>query len=397
MPTAIAVTSADLVLPPTDPGTPRAAVLPPPEGRPLDAWVADLQQLLARYGHVVAVCPTSVPAAVEHRLHAVRSLLESDRIALVRTDLPPLGAAVLVRQLCQLAAFDLSPGVLASAARLLAHYIYAGAVLGSVSRLDRVPVGLGSHLKSWLPGAHFAVLAGPTPQMVRVGGGGKAEEPLAGPEFATELLLARGQLQTDWPATALVPRWRIPGPVQETPLPASSPGWWGTGKLVEFAAYLPDPSVLHQLVASVRRETCHWCGMDLIGDRCGFCAAPLTVPEPGAGPRQAGAYGGAGGGGAHAGAYTAGQGADPYATDPYATDPHTVDPYMADSYTVAPHATDPHAGARGADPHALGPHAADPRRALGPADAPDPHAPRPAVPHPTRALEPGAQTPRALP
>ncbi|SEC60651.1 hypothetical protein [Streptomyces sp. TLI_105] len=293
MPTAIAVTSADLVLPPTDPGTPQAAVLPPPETRSLDASLADMQQLLARYGHVVVVCPTAAPAAVEHRLHAVRSLLESDRIALVRTDLPPLGAAVLVRQLRQLAGYDLNAGVLASAARLLAHYIYAGAVLGSVSRLDRVPVSLGSHLKGWLPGAHFAVLAGPTPQIVRLGsrsgsasGSGSRSasasggESLAGPEFATELLLARGQLQTDWPTTALVPRWRIPGPVHEVPLPASSPGWWGTGKLVEFAAYLPDPSVLHQLVSSVRRETCHWCGMELIGDRCGFCAAPLPPAAP---------------------------------------------------------------------------------------------------------------------
>ncbi|WP_435059349.1 hypothetical protein [Streptomyces sp. bgisy060] len=301
MPAAIAVTSADLVLPPTDPGTPQAVVLPPPDTRPLDASLADMQQLLARYGHVVVVCPAAAPTAVEHRLHTVRALLESDRIALVRTDLPPLGAAVLVRQLRQLAGCDFSPGVLASAARLLAHYIYAGAVLGSVSRLDRVPVSLGSHLKGWLPGAHFAVLAGPTPQMVRLGSGknaASAGESLAGPEFGTELLLARGQLQTDWPTTTLAPHWRIPGPVHEAPLPASSPGWWGTGKLVEFAAYLPDLPVLYQLVSSVRRETCHWCGMELIGDRCGFCAAPLPPaappPDPGShalrpGPR-AGAH-----------------------------------------------------------------------------------------------------------
>ncbi|MFE0699597.1 hypothetical protein [Streptomyces sp. NPDC058872] len=293
MPAAIAVTSADLVLPPTDPGTPQAVVLPPPDTRPLDASLADMQQLLSRYGHVVVVCPTAAPAAVEHRLHTVRALLESDRIALVRTDLPPLGAAVLVRQLRQLAGCDFSPGVLASAARLLAHYIYAGAVLGSVSRLDRVPVSLGSHLKGWLPGAHFAVLAGPTPQMVRLGSGKKAAsagDSLAGPEFGTELLLARGQLQTDWPTTTLAPHWRVPGPVHEAPLPASSPDWWGTGKLVEFAAYLPDLPVLYQLVSSVRRETCHWCGMELIGDRCGFCAAPLppAAPPPDPGPHALG-------------------------------------------------------------------------------------------------------------
>ncbi|MFF0437679.1 hypothetical protein ACFYU9_36365 [Streptomyces sp. NPDC004327] len=276
MPTAIAVTSADLVLPPTDPQTPPAAVLPGPDVRPLDAALTDVRRLLDLHGHVVAVCPASAPPATVQRLHAVRALLESDRIAIVRTELPPLGAAVLVRQLRQLSACDFSPGVLASAARLLTHYVYAGAVLGSVAKLDHVPVGLGSHLKGWLPGAHFAVLAGPAPQLVRLGGAGDEPAALTGPEFATDLVVARGQLQTDWPTTALAPGWQVRA-VQETALPESSARWWGTGRLVEFTAYLPDLPVLHQLVASVRRETCHWCRMELIGDRCGFCAAPLPA------------------------------------------------------------------------------------------------------------------------
>lgn len=310
VPTAIAVTGADLVLPPTDPQTPPAAVLPGPGTRPLDAAVADLRALTERHGHVVVVCPGSVPPATAQRLHAVRSLLESDRIAIVRTDLPPLGTAVLVRQLRQLSVCDFSPGVLASAARLLAHYVYAGAVLGSVAKLDHVPVGLGSHVKGWLPGAHFAVLAGPEPQLVRLGSGGSSgssgsgrsgrsggaggaggsgagsRETLTGPEFTTDLVLARGQLATDWPTTTLAPGWRVRA-VQEAALPESSPGWWGTGKLVEFAAYLPDLPVLHQLVSSVRRETCHWCRMELIGDRCGFCAAPLPTADPTPAPASA--------------------------------------------------------------------------------------------------------------
>lgn len=276
MPTAIAVTSADLVLPPTDQQTPTAAVLPAPGTQPLASAVADLQLLLDRYGHVVVVCPSSLPTATEQRLHAVRALLESDRIALVKTDLPPLGTAVLARQLRQLSVCDFSPGVVASAARLLAHYIYAGAVLGSVAKLDRVPVSLKSHLKGWMPGAQFAVLAGPVPQLVRIAPGA---EPPAGPEFATQLLLARGQLQTDWPTGTLAPRWQVQG-VQEAPLPAESSRWWGTGRLVEFAAHLPDIAVLHHLVSSVRRETCHWCRMELIGDRCGFCSAQLPAPVP---------------------------------------------------------------------------------------------------------------------
>lgn len=64
----------------------------------------------------------------------------------------------------------------------------------------------------------------------------------------------------------------------ENPLPADSPAWWATGKLVEFAAAIPDIAMLYQLVASVRREQCRWCGAELIGDRCGFCAAPLVAP-----------------------------------------------------------------------------------------------------------------------
>ncbi|OKK06215.1 hypothetical protein AMK26_09165 [Streptomyces sp. CB03234] len=274
MPTAIAVTSADLVLPPTDHQTPTAALLPSPDAQPLDAAVADMQVMVEQHGYVIALYPASLPAPHERRLHTVRSVLESDRIALLKLDLPPLGVAVLVRQLRQLSICDFSPGVVASAARLLSHYIYAGAVLNTVTRLDRVPVSLKSHAKSWVPGSQFGVLATPAPQLIRIGTG----EQLAGPEFGTQLMLARGQLTSDWVTESLAPAWRVQG-VVESALPADSPKWWGTAKMMEFAAFLPDISVLYQLVASVRREVCSWCGIDLIGDRCGFCSAPLVPPE----------------------------------------------------------------------------------------------------------------------
>ncbi|ORT61104.1 hypothetical protein [Streptomyces sp. CB03238] len=274
MPTAIAVTSADLVLPPTDHQTPTAALLPSPDAQPLDAAVADMQVMVEQHGYVIALYPASLPAPHERRLHTVRSVLESDRIALLKLDLPPLGVAVLVRQLRQLSICDFSPGVVASAARLLSHYIYAGALLTTVTRLDRVPVSLKSHAKSWVPGSQFGVLANPAPQLIRIGTG----EQLAGPEFGTQLMLARGQLTSDWVTESLAPAWRVQG-VVESALPADSPKWWGTAKMMEFAAFLPDISVLYQLVASVRREVCSWCGIDLIGDRCGFCSAPLVPPE----------------------------------------------------------------------------------------------------------------------
>ncbi|MGC0329796.1 hypothetical protein RKD23_002786 [Streptomyces sp. SAI-170] len=274
MPTAVAVTGADLALPPLDERTVPAAVLAGLDREPLDQSVARLHTLVEQHGHVIVVHPPGVSPAVERRLRTVRSLLESDRIALFGPDLPPLAVAVLARQLRQLASCDLAPGVLACAGRLLTHYLHAGAVLGSVAKLDRVPVTLKAHAKSWMPGSQFAVVAHPAPQLVRIG----PEASLTGPEFATSMLVAKGQHPTDWVTSTLAPAWNTQG-LRETPLPAESPAWWGTGRLTEFCSFLPDLSVLYQLVASVRQSVCHWCGLDVIGDRCVFCSAVPPASE----------------------------------------------------------------------------------------------------------------------
>ncbi|MFF3329098.1 hypothetical protein ACFYWX_05970 [Streptomyces sp. NPDC002888] len=263
-----------MALPPQDERTLPAVVLNDFASMPLDRAVGVLQAAIEQHGYVVVAYSGAVPAALERRLYTVRSLLESDRIALFRPELPPLGLAVLVRQLRQLASCDLSPGVLASAGRLLTHYIHAGALLGSVARLDRVPVNLKSHARSWVPGSQFGVVAHPQPQLVKIG----PEARLAGPDFDTSLLVGKGQLQSDWVTATLAPAWHAQG-LREVPLPAESAEWWGTGKLIEFCAYLPDLSVLYQLVTSVRQTVCHWCGVDVIGDRCVFCSATPPVYE----------------------------------------------------------------------------------------------------------------------
>jgi hypothetical protein len=298
MSTALAVTSDGHMLPPPDQHTPGAHVFKPPHEQPLEAALAETQSLIERHGYLVVVHPSTLATPFLHRLHTIRSVLESDRIALLPTALPPLGLAVLVRQLRQLSVCEFSPGVLGAAARLLTHYVYAGAVLNSVAKLDHLPVTLTSHAKSWLPGAQFAVLAAPAPQLLRLGNGGTGapQAALPGPRFATQLTLAHGQLHSEWVTGTLAGRWRVGG-VAPADLPEDSARWWGTGKLVEFAAAIADVSVLCQLVASVRRDRCHWCGLELIGDRCAFCAAavpaaptsPAALPPSGArnppGPR----------------------------------------------------------------------------------------------------------------
>ncbi|WP_315986858.1 hypothetical protein [Streptomyces sp. Isolate_219] len=274
MPTAIAVTSPDLALPATDRQTPAAVVLQAPHLQPLDDALTETSAILEHHGHLVVLYSSVCPPEHIRRLHTLRAVLESDRIAIVPLSLPPLGVALLARQLRQLSLCDFSPGVLASAARLLTHYIHAGALLGSVSGLDRVEVDLRAHMKSWLPGAHFAVLAHPQPQLLHLDRH-STEAGLPAPGFATQLAVARGQLTSEWVTGALAPAWQVQG-VYEARLPAESARWWGTQKLIEFAAAIPDVSVLYQLVASVRREECGWCGLELLGDRCAFCAAPLA-------------------------------------------------------------------------------------------------------------------------
>ncbi|MFE7313741.1 collagen-like protein [Streptomyces sp. NPDC057555] len=287
MPTAIAVTSPDLALPAPesstwlerggaalDRQTPAAVVLGSPDRTSLDDALAETSAVLEHHGHLVVLYSTACPPEHVRRLHTLRAVLESDRIAILPSALPPLGVAVLARQLRQLSVCGFSPGVLACAARLLAHYVHAGALLGSVTGLDRVEVDLRSHMKSWLPGAHFAVLATPQPQLLHLDRH-STHAGLRPPGFATQLAVARGQLTADWVTSALAPAWQVQG-VYEAHLPTESARWWGTQKLIEFVAAIPDPALLSRLVASVRREECGWCGAEVIGDRCAFCAAPLA-------------------------------------------------------------------------------------------------------------------------
>lgn len=281
MPTAIAVTSPDLVLAPPDQRTPPAHVLTSPDRLSLDDALAEMQGLLERHDHVIVLHSKACPPAFVRRMYTVRSMLESDRIALLGSDLPPLALAVLARQLRQLSALDISPGVLGAAARLLTYYIHAGALLNTVAKLDNVPVSLKAHAKSWVPGSQFAVLAHPQPQLIKLGSDG---DTLPGPAFGTHMTVANGQLTSDW-VRSLAARWPVQA-LHQVALPAESERWWGTPKLIEFATGIAETETLGQLVASVHRFPCPWCGLELIGNHCVFCAAPATPPEAPAAPPE---------------------------------------------------------------------------------------------------------------
>ncbi|WP_239070448.1 hypothetical protein [Streptomyces sp. SID13666] len=237
---------------------------------PLEQHVARISAALDAYGHLIALASPDPADPGRRRLHTVRAALEADRMAIVPVDLPPLAAALLGEQLRQLAGTDLGPGVLAGAARLLSYYLYSGALLGSVSKLDRVPVTVGKHFKSLVPGRHFAVMAHPEPGLTEAG----PDAVPPGPGFLTQLAVAGHGLDAGWVTGPLAAAWRTQH-IREVPLPEGSARWWGTGRLVEFTAYIADIGILYQLVTSVRRDTCPWCGLEVIGDQCLFCSTRL--------------------------------------------------------------------------------------------------------------------------
>ena len=237
---------------------------------PLEEQVMRTSAALEAYGHVVALAPEDPADPARRRMHTVRSALEGDRIAIVPLALPPLGRTLLGEQLRQLSGTDLGPGVLAGAARLLSYYLHSGALLASVSKLDRVPVSVGTHVKSLVPGRHFAVVAHPEPYL----GEADAEHVPPGPGYQTQLAVAGTGVDPGWITGPLAAAWHTQH-LREIPLPSDSAAWWGTSRLVEFAAYIADVGMLYQLVTSVRRDTCTWCGLEVIGDQCMFCATRL--------------------------------------------------------------------------------------------------------------------------
>lgn len=249
---------------------------------PLEQHLVRTVAVLEAYGHLVALVPPDPNDPVRRRMHTLRAALEADRVAIVPVDLPPLAAGLLAEQLRQLSGTDLGPGVLAGAARLLSHYLYCGALLGSVSKLDRIDVPVGAHLKSLVPGRHFVALAHPEPRLTEAGSDPASVPP--GPAFHTQLAVATGHnMDPGWVRSTLARAWRTQH-TRDVPLPADSQAWWGTGRLVEFAAYIADVGMLYQVVTSVRRDTCGWCGLEVIGDQCLFCSARVDgrvrTPQP---------------------------------------------------------------------------------------------------------------------
>jgi hypothetical protein len=219
---------------------------------------------------VIVVVGGWLPAAALHSVRTVRSLLDTDRVAVHVTEMPPLAASVTCALLAALAPAASSAGSLASAIEKLEATLHVLATSGSVARLSHPGVTLAHHVRSLVPGKAFGI--GLQPEQFVLALGHPAEDLPLGPSGHEIQLLAaaaeNGEL--GWLANVVSPALGDVG-VRVLEPTIYGADWWGSSRLVEIVGVPTDLEWLATTVLGGEPRPCGWCGEPIHGSRCPFC------------------------------------------------------------------------------------------------------------------------------
>jgi len=277
----VRVVGLDLDLAALAPGQPEVAIAPAatePEGLP--ELVHALQEVLGQAARAIVVVPGWLDAGAVRRVHTALALLDTDRVALHHSRLPPLGASVTAALAAAVASSVAGAGPLAGALPAIEGELIAGAWLASVTGLKQPAPSLGQHARSALPGAAFAARVQPDPAVITLGRDGPA--PFERPPRSVELVIAAGEgTDAGWVDDVVVPALGDP-PVSEV---APSPGaaaWWGTTKVVEFVAHPAGLEQLAHRTVPADLVACRWCAEPVAaGPPCPFCGERNRAAQAG--------------------------------------------------------------------------------------------------------------------
>ena len=147
------------------------AVLEPPGADEAEVLVQALSSGIEAGGLVIAVLPDWFPPEGALRLDMARSMIDTDRVAVHETALPPLAGAVLCSLASSLAPHVPSAGVLASLMPELEAELHVFTWLGSVSGLSAPAPTFGQHLASLGPSSAFGVSSWPEPSVHKLSSG----------------------------------------------------------------------------------------------------------------------------------------------------------------------------------------------------------------------------------
>lgn len=244
---------------------------------PASRFIALAGERLARHQAIVALYPAWHTASAERFIRLARGVLNTDRIAGLGVNLPPLALSLIADQLAYLASY-VSPGVLASLATRLPREIMAGAWLRSVAGLAHIDTSMGDHVKSYLPGG-FMVSAAPRHGVHRITGGAPVPDLGRRPADPIQVLATRCEGDLGWFQQKLMGEVR-PAVVTFTQPQSLSAEFWGAKKYLEYVAFSGHPEALSHLVATTECEPCPWCA-EPVGVRiCPFCRMTQEPPAP---------------------------------------------------------------------------------------------------------------------
>jgi hypothetical protein len=246
------------------------AFVDPPGQEQIGVLVEAVTSGLQAAGSVVAIVPDWIGRAPAARLAMVRSMLDTHRLAIHATALPPLAAAALASLASAAAPHVPSTGVLASLLPELEAELHSFTWLGSVTGLSTPAPSFAQHLASLAPGSAFGVSSWPEPAVVRLHRDRPTVElpELAGPY---RLVVAPHGGDPDWVLHTVNPALGNLDVRQVEPTPRGAE-WWGTSKLVESVAIPLDTERLAAgLVAGLDPWACRWCGELVARSPCPLC------------------------------------------------------------------------------------------------------------------------------
>jgi hypothetical protein len=264
------------------------AVPEPPTQEQAGLLVEALRSGIDAGGAVIAIVPEWFPPEGLQRLEMARALLDTDRVAIHTTALPPLAATALASLASSLASRLPSAGLLASMLSPLQERLHAVTWLGSVTGLRHPAPSLGQHVSSLTPGRVFGVSSFPEPSVHRIQAG-QASVPLPELDRPSRLVIASHGGDEEWltgPVNAALGSLPV---LQLEPTPAG-PTYWGTAKLVEGVICPADPDALaREIMQASDGWSCRWCGELIASSPCPMCgnrARPRRIPRPQHGARR---------------------------------------------------------------------------------------------------------------
>jgi hypothetical protein len=199
-----------------------------------------------------------------------RSMLDTDRVAVHETALPPLAGAVLCSLASSLAPHMPSAGVLVSLLPELEAELHVFTWLGSVSGLSAPAPSFGQHLASLGPNSAFGVSSWPEPSVHKLSSG-EPGVPLPEIERPSRMVVAPRNGDTAW-ARDTVNRALGGLPVAEVEATPNGPSWWGTSKVVESVVFPVDiPELAADLLAEQEQWVCRWCRELIARSPCPLC------------------------------------------------------------------------------------------------------------------------------